>query len=110
MKASAAKPRAEIIGGMYEALEPNEIVRVCDGPRVWGLSHSQIEEKVKLGEIPRPKRFFPTGKASGWTGHVINEHRRKLAALAAANPPPPLSAPRKKAPAAKRSTAKRGSR
>ena len=74
--------RANLIGGIFEELDPNEIYRIKDGPRIFGVKATQLTKKIKAGEIPPPIKFFPTGRAGGWTGHMVNEHRRRIAVLA----------------------------
>jgi predicted DNA-binding transcriptional regulator AlpA len=69
---------------LFDELDPNIIVRRKDGPKIFGIGHTQIDKKIKLGELPAPVLLFATGRASAWTGKMINEHRRKMAAALAA--------------------------
>jgi predicted DNA-binding transcriptional regulator AlpA len=62
-------------------LHPSEIVRLRDGAKFFGFKHSQLDEKIKSGEIPAPFPLSESGRAVGWTGAQIIEHqRRRLAA------------------------------
>ena len=58
-------------------LHPNEIVRKCDGPKYFGLGHTQIEEKIKSGEIEPPMALSDSGRAKGWTGEQIIRHQQR---------------------------------
>jgi predicted DNA-binding transcriptional regulator AlpA len=61
-------------------IHPNEIVRLKDGPRYFGFSPTQIDVKIKTGEIPPPMALSATGRARGWTGAQILEHQARLMA------------------------------
>jgi predicted DNA-binding transcriptional regulator AlpA len=67
------------IGELFVEMNPNEIVRTKNGPKVFGLGPTQIAKKIKQGEIPAPIPLCETGRASGWTGFQINEYRRQRA-------------------------------
>jgi predicted DNA-binding transcriptional regulator AlpA len=62
----------------YRELDPNEIFRLDEGTRLFGLKPSQIAEKIKSGELPKPLKLTESGRAKGWTGEQINQHYRKL--------------------------------
>jgi predicted DNA-binding transcriptional regulator AlpA len=81
-----AAPRREI-GNLFVELDPNLIIRTKDGPKIWGLGPTQIAKKIRLGQLPAPVPLFETGRASAWTGAMVNEHRRKMAAALAAKKP-----------------------
>jgi predicted DNA-binding transcriptional regulator AlpA len=59
-------------------IHPNEIVRVKDGPRFFGLSDTQIETKIKKGEIPAPMSLSASGRAKGWLGSQILDYQAQL--------------------------------
>jgi hypothetical protein len=60
-------------------LHPNEIVRFRDGPKYFGLGMTQINEKIKAGEIEPPMALSDSGRAKGWTGQqIINHQQRRL--------------------------------
>ena len=62
-------------------LDPNEIFRPKRAEKYFGFKHSQLDEKIKSGEIPAPFPLSESGRAVGWTGAQIIEHqRRRLAA------------------------------
>lgn len=67
------------IGKLFVEMDPNEIVRTKNGPKVFGFGPTQIAKKIKLGEIPAPIKLSESGRASGWTGRLINEYRRQQA-------------------------------
>jgi len=63
-------------------LDPDAFYRWSLGFKLFGLKHSQLSEAAKTGKIPPPMESVEGGKAKGWTGTQIIEHRR--ARLAAA--------------------------
>jgi predicted DNA-binding transcriptional regulator AlpA len=63
-----------------EAIHPNQIIRVKDGPLYFGLSDSQIEFRIKAGDIPAPMALSTTGRAKGWLGSQILEYQARLMA------------------------------
>lgn len=62
-------------------LHPNEIVRKCDGPKYFGYGHTEIDAKIKSGEIEAPIALSDRGRAKGWTGQQIIDHQQKRLAL-----------------------------
>ncbi|WP_315730885.1 MULTISPECIES: hypothetical protein [unclassified Bradyrhizobium] len=75
-----------VIGGIFPELQPYVVVRRCEGRRIFGLGPSALDEAIARGEIPKPVKFGK--RASGWTGHVINQfYRQKAAQINAANKP-----------------------
>jgi predicted DNA-binding transcriptional regulator AlpA len=99
---------AETIADLFEAVDPQEIFRFADGPRIFGVSPNHIYTKIASGELPKPFKLFATGHSVGWSGFQVNEHRRKIADMARGIAPSRLDPdhkPKKKA-AAKRSSAK----
>lgn len=90
-------------------MDPAEIVRKHHGPKVFGLGASSIEAKIKKRELPAPIPLSASGRAQGWTGAMINEHRRKMATLraeraAAASAEQIAAEKRKKPPVRRRSS------
>jgi hypothetical protein len=53
-----------------------------EGPRYFGYRHTQLDEKIRSGEIPAPLSLSASGRAKGWLGRQIIEHHRRLLALA----------------------------
>jgi len=52
---------------------------------VIGLAASQIDEKIKSGELPPPVPAFESGRATGWTGaQLIAFQQQRLARALAA--------------------------
>jgi predicted DNA-binding transcriptional regulator AlpA len=62
----------------FKPLDPNQIFRLSEGPKLFGFKPSQIDAKIKKGELPTPLALSATGRARGWTGAQINDHRRKI--------------------------------
>ncbi len=63
-----------------EPLHPNEIIRLNEGPTFFGYKHSELDQKIKSGEIPTPFALSDGGRAKGWTGQqIIDYQRRRLA-------------------------------
>jgi predicted DNA-binding transcriptional regulator AlpA len=63
-------------------LSPLHIIRQKYGPQVFGYSKTQIEETIRTGEIPEPIPLSASGRARGWTGQQILDHRQRCIALA----------------------------
>lgn len=60
-------------------LDPNHIFRECDARNIFGYAPSQLREKIKNGEIPKPVLLSkPPSRGRGWYGWMINEHREKV--------------------------------
>jgi predicted DNA-binding transcriptional regulator AlpA len=59
---------------------------------VIGLADSQIDEKIKNGELPPPVKAFDSGRLTGWLGSQLIElqqqrlERAKLAATKSETP------------------------
>jgi hypothetical protein len=64
-------------------LDPGAFYRWSQGFKLFGLKHTQLSEAIKTGKLPPPLESVEGGKAKGWTGTQIIEHRRTR--LAAAN-------------------------
>jgi predicted DNA-binding transcriptional regulator AlpA len=76
---------------------------------VIGLEDSQIDEKIKTGELPPLVQAFASGRATGWLGsQLIELQRQRLAkALAAEVEPEPVEPePTRQRAAAARRTSK----
>jgi predicted DNA-binding transcriptional regulator AlpA len=64
----------------FSELDPYQIIRMSEGRKYFGYGPTQIDEKIRSGEIPAPIALSDTGRARGWTGRqIINHHRRLLA-------------------------------
>lgn len=72
-------------------LGPNQIVRLQDGWKYFGLKQTQIDEKIQGGEIPAPIKLSTSGRGRGWLGsQIIQWQAERLAE------PRPNRAPRSK--------------
>ena len=58
-------PRAE------GPINPDHFYRRIDGPAYFGYAQSQLDEKIKTGEIPMPVALSDTGRACGWFEKTI---------------------------------------
>jgi hypothetical protein len=65
-------------------LDPDAFYRWSLGFKLFGLKHSQLSEAIKLGKLPPPFASVEGGKAKGWTGTQIIEHRCALLTAAQA--------------------------
>jgi predicted DNA-binding transcriptional regulator AlpA len=79
----AKRMKEEVRGG----LDPHQIIRRSEGRKYFGLGPTQIDEKIKKGEIPKPIALSDSGRATGWTGRQIIEHQARLLAAAAEQDP-----------------------
>ena len=60
-------------------IDPNRIFRECDARDLFGFGPSQLREKIKRGDIPKPVLLSaPPSRGRGWYGWMINEHREKV--------------------------------
>jgi hypothetical protein len=57
-------------------LDPGAFYRWSQGFKLFGLKHSQLSEAVNTGKLPPPAEAVEGGKAKGWFGSQIIEHRR----------------------------------
>jgi predicted DNA-binding transcriptional regulator AlpA len=77
-------------------LGPNQIVRLQDGWKYFGLRGTQIDEHIQQGNIPAPitisdsKEKGKASRARGWLGKQILDWQEKRLAK-----PRPLRVPRK---------------
>ena len=71
------KPRKAKEKPPLPPLSPHEIVRWIDGPRYFGSQHTNLQNFIELGEIPRP--MILCGRARGWLGSTIIEWQQKRA-------------------------------
>jgi hypothetical protein len=81
-------------------LDPGAFYRWSQGFKLFGLKHSQLCEAANTGKIPPPIQSAEGGKAKGWTGSQIIEHRRER--FAAAQERARLAAPKAAAKVAAR--------
>jgi hypothetical protein len=81
-------------------LDPGAFYRWSRGFDLFGLRHTQLCEAAKTGKIPPTMESAAGGKARGWVGTQIIEHRR--ARLAEAQERARLAAAKAAAKAAKR--------
>jgi hypothetical protein len=44
---------------------------------VIGLEDTQIDARIKSGELPLPVKAFESGRATGWLGHQLIELQRQ---------------------------------
>ena len=68
-------------------LDPAAFYRWSLGEKLFGLKHSQLSEAIKTGKLPRPFAVVEGGRAKGWTGSQIIEHRRARLAAAQVQQP-----------------------
>jgi predicted DNA-binding transcriptional regulator AlpA len=61
-------------------LAPNHIYRPCEAIHFFGYKSTQLDEKIKAGEIPAPIKLSDTGRAVGWLGSQIIEWQAKRVA------------------------------
>jgi predicted DNA-binding transcriptional regulator AlpA len=59
---------------------------------VIGLEDSQIDEKIKTGELPPPVKAFESGRSTGWFGWQLIELQQRRLAKAAVEVEPIKSA------------------
>jgi len=69
-----------------EVIHPDFIYRTAEyGRKLFGFSGTQLREKIRTGEVPKPVRLSSTGRAQGWLGSQILEHHAALKARSAEN-------------------------
>jgi hypothetical protein len=59
-------------------LDPCQFYRWSEGWKYFGYKSTQLDQKIKDGEIPAPIPLSDSGRASGWTGQMIIDHQREL--------------------------------
>ena len=60
-------------------IDPLSIYRYEEGHRIFGYKPTQLDEKIKLGEIPTPKYLgAPPSRAKGWTGAQLIKYFKEL--------------------------------
>jgi hypothetical protein len=62
----------------FAELLPNEIVRLFDGPKYFGLKPTALNDAISKGLIPRPMALTVGGRAKGWTGAQVIAHQTRL--------------------------------
>lgn len=65
------------------AIDPHQIIRRRDGEKYFGLKHAAIEMKIQSGDLPMPIPLSENGRATGWTGQQIIDHRTRMLEIAA---------------------------
>ena len=55
----------------YKPLLPDKFYRLYDGPQYFGYSYTQLDLRIKKGEIPTPISLSANGRARGWFGRSI---------------------------------------
>jgi hypothetical protein len=63
-------------------IDPAAAYRYREGPRLFGLQKSQLNDAIKAGLIPAPFPVVEGGNAKIWIGIQIIEHRRQRMAVA----------------------------
>jgi hypothetical protein len=64
-----------------EGLHPKEIVRLKNAPKYFRLGKTQLDEKIKAGEIEAPISLSASGRAKGFTGRQILNHQERQSQL-----------------------------
>jgi predicted DNA-binding transcriptional regulator AlpA len=67
---------------LLTTLNPDFFYRKSDAWAYFGYRPTQLDEKIKLGEIPRPIDLSDTGRAIGWFGRTILAWQRDRVAKA----------------------------
>jgi predicted DNA-binding transcriptional regulator AlpA len=52
-------------------LDPGQFYRRGEGWKYFGYKSTQLDEKIKSGEIPAPISLSDSGRACGWFGRQI---------------------------------------
>jgi len=66
-------------------LDPGQFYRWSEGWKYFGYKSTQLDEKIKSGEIPAPISLSDSGRAKGWYGrHIIAWQAEREAAAAIA--------------------------
>jgi predicted DNA-binding transcriptional regulator AlpA len=61
-------------------LTPHEFIRKSEAHLYFGYRPTQIDGKIKSGEIPPPIKLSKSGRATGWFGRqIIDWEAQKLA-------------------------------
>jgi hypothetical protein len=56
--------------------------RKTEGPNYFGYGTTQLDERIRSGDVPPPCRLSPNGRATGWFGRTIIEYQQKIQATA----------------------------
>jgi predicted DNA-binding transcriptional regulator AlpA len=62
---------------------PQTLGKFCEARNYFGYQPTQLDEKIKAGEIPTPIPLSDTGRAVGWLGSQIIEWQAKRVAAVA---------------------------
>jgi predicted DNA-binding transcriptional regulator AlpA len=76
------RPMPQAVRGYLADLIARGVAPSKFGPQVFGYSKTQIEEKIRTGEIPEPIPLSANARARGWTGQQIIDWQNNLVALA----------------------------
>jgi predicted DNA-binding transcriptional regulator AlpA len=57
-------------------LRPHDIIRLHEGPRVFGFGLTALAEKIAAGQVPAPLYLSDDGRARGWTGAQVHQWQR----------------------------------
>lgn len=58
-------------------IHPDHIYRKHQGPKIFGVGKTKLDEQIKSREIEPPMSLSDGGRAKGWLGSVIIEHQQK---------------------------------
>jgi len=73
--------KSKLADSTAEAIHPDYIYRKAQyGRKFFGYGATQLDEKIRLGEVPKPVKLSGTGRAEGWFGHQILAHHAALKA------------------------------
>jgi predicted DNA-binding transcriptional regulator AlpA len=67
-----------------QPINPDWVYRVSDGWKYFGFNPTQLDQKIKSGEIPEPLSLSDSGRARGWLGKTILQWQAERAAACAA--------------------------
>jgi predicted DNA-binding transcriptional regulator AlpA len=59
-----------------QRLADDQVVRLKDGPKFFGVGRSKLAEMIQKGAIPKPLRFGP--RCVGWLGAQIHQYQNQL--------------------------------
>ena len=63
-------------------LDPGAFYRWSEGFKLFGLKPTQLSEAMNTGKLPPTLASVEGGKAKGWFGFQVIEHRRERLAAA----------------------------
>src|SRR3954452_7360376 len=59
------------------SIHPDHFYRYNEGYKWFGYMSTQMNERIKSGDVPMPVRLSDDGRAKGWYGRVILAHQAK---------------------------------